>query len=383
MSYRYETYYGSYISKEEDGSTSSHRIDSDSLLEIRSDSKRRKPSGFLFPTPYSLSYEFNRGLVGTWENPGPGTLRSRTGQLGRLPGNGIAMNFHPLPGNARNDAIIKALLKLKDQNVNLGVAFAEAQATADLIGSTSTRLARAAQAVKRKDAKGAFKALGLSPNKRVGREISKGGNVPDKWLELQYGWLPLVGDVYGSVKELGRLQRDTMLQTVTSRVSDGTSGAVNQHQGGAGEATYFYVKETGYSIRLDFEPGNDFVNAMSRSGMSNPFEVAWERVPFSFIADWFLPAGDWISSLDATIGWKFYAGSESYLSKVSVKAFPAVGVNPYSVYQGSYKRVELTRNVLTSSPLPVRPGFKNPFSLGHMANGLSLLASVFGSSRPR
>jgi hypothetical protein len=371
MAYRSQNYTGTYTrTNKTTGQTSVNTVISDTVTENRSEFRRRKPKGWLNPTPYSLSYSFNRGVVGTAEIANDIVQ----GAMGRLGGHEV-MNALPLPGNARNDAIIKMLASLKDQSVNYGVALAEAQQTANLVGSTASRLARACSQLKRRNIKGALGTLGMRDNARDISRVSRFRKVPDQWLEMQYGWKPLLGDVDGAMKELARYPRQSWRQSVTGSVSATDGGSIELKHPVAGRVTYVYQRRTGIFIRCDFLPGNDFAASMSRTGLTNPFEILWEKVPFSFVADWFLPVGDFLSSLDATIGWTFGSGSESRFSRQQVLCKKSA--SNASRINGSYVAVTLNRSTLGSSPLPHRPGLKNPLSLGHMANGLALLNGAF------
>jgi hypothetical protein len=108
-------------------------------------------------------------------------------------------------------------------------------------------------------------------------------------------------------------------------------------------------------------------------------------VPFSFVVDWMLPIGDWLGTLDATAGLEFVSGSCSLLTRNTRRVIP-LGLSPpkdgyNSLKGGRGKFVRLTRTVYGSPPFASFPSMKNPASLGHMANGLSLLAQAFGRGR--
>lgn len=372
MSYRSETFHGSYTTTDKwTGQQYHDPTINGSVLEVRSDSRRRRPFGpWRVPTAYHLEYIFNRGHIGTWENANS----FRSGTFSRLTNHEV-MNALPLPAGAEDECVIEALTKLKAQSINFGVALAEVQQTANLVGSTASRLARSCNALKRRDFRGAFSALGVNASKGQVSAVSRLRKVPDQWLEMQYGWKPLLSDVDGAAEALARKDESQFRATVTARRSTGDSGSVDVNQPECGRATYHYSRETGCFVRFDFVPGNDFAAAMSRAGMTNPFEIAWEKVPFSFVVDWFLPIGNFISTFDATVGWHFGSGSKSVFSRQSIKSEPSPGTN--GRYDGFFRSVNLDRRSYDSVPF-VTPTFKSPISTGHMANGLSLLAGAFG-----
>jgi hypothetical protein len=127
--------------------------------------------------------------------------------------------------------------------------------------------------------------------------------------------------------------------------------------------------------------------AFTSLGLTNPALVAWELVPFSFVVDWALPIGDWLSSLDAMLGYDSN-NTWSSISTLQRRYWRTVGINGKSgiytntnEYSDYCERTRLRRTAAASVPLPILPSLKDPRSLGHMANGLSLLATVFGGRR--
>jgi len=284
-----------------------------------------------------------------------------------------------VPAWLRTRAEVDALLKLKDQNIDLGVAFAERSATARMVGDVATRIAKAYREARKRNFRKAASELGARYRKST-----------SNWLELQYGWKPLLSDVYGSCQALADSryaphQWQITVKGVSREEEYNFSKAFN---GGAQfyyEDRYFF----GSFVRLDYYPDNVFLIALSSLGLTNPLQIAWELVPYSFVVDWMLPIGDWLSSLDAANGYTFRGGSRSDLSRRSRVVLPTTAGGTLSgqtpewnnMLGGKSRRVELNRVVYTSSPLPRPPVPKNPVSLGHMANGLSLLTEAFGRRR--
>jgi hypothetical protein len=134
--------------------------------------------------------------------------------------------------------------------------------------------------------------------------------------------------------------------------------------------------------RIDAVPENELLISLSSLGVLNPLEVGWELVPLSFVVDWAWPLGNWLDSLDAMLGYTCRGYSSSLFVEME---WTLTGVSgTYGAkkiendYRGSKRMVYLSREASTSVPLPTLPGFKDPRSLGHMANGLALLASAFG-----
>lgn len=281
-------------------------------------------------------------------------------------------------------AVVKALGKLKNQQVNLAVAIGERKETAELLISTLSGLTHAARSLRKGNLRGVARGLGLSKVHKP-----KGQTFPQKWLEYQYGWSPLYQDVYGAIKELHQKDTEepqrnsvTVKALVKKNIGFSTFNKYNYARG----SLLNVVGEELCFVRLDYFMKNDFLQSLSRLGITNPVEVAWELVPFSFVVDWFLPIGNYISSFDAALGFQFRGGSVTRFVKRTcsggIRGTAPSPSNPYlyskSTY-GSFSRrgLKLDRAVYGSSPLPRIPSLKNPFPKNgkHIANAIALFAA--------
>jgi hypothetical protein len=272
---------------------------------------------------------------------------------------------------------VKALLKLKDQRINLGVALGEARETANLLGSTAKTIARSMGQLRRRQFKKAFRTIGADWK-----------SYPQSWLGYQYAVRPLLSDVYGSAEALQKEDLPSWVTTVKGHYNSETSRE-ETHYNGAYSSRVTVHDKAGVFVRLDYHPTNEFMSTVSSLGATNPLEVIWELVPFSFVLDWAVQVGDWLSVMDATLGYEFLSGSYSLRSESFRNA---VGVIPprkagdpvwdYVRSSSHARNIRVKRVPYASSPIPGVPVVKNPLSLTHMANGLSLLAAAFSGGVP-
>lgn len=335
----------------------------------------KQPDGWRAPTNYSiLCQAWTRASgVAIYRYNGGANLTKYTGD--ELHGDYIA-ELPTFPNGLRQQAEVDALSKLKDQSVNLALAFAERDQLANLVGTTASRIARAYRYVRKGDFRKASHELGKSWKKST-----------RSWLELQYAWKPLLGDVHGSVKELQGTDLSQWLVTVKGKKSS-REVIVRDSVTTASVPMQMIVKVfQGSFVRLDYHPTDGFMNTLTRLGLTNPAVLAWELLPYSFVVDWFWPVGDWLNVLDATAGFNFTGGSYSNVTRSELRSVSLGKMTPPSILVsnrmegGRGRSICLNRTRYTSSPLPRPPGLKNPVSLGHMANGLSLLAEAFGRGR--
>jgi hypothetical protein len=349
---------------------------------------RHKPQvKWISPTAYQMTWRTWRKAEGTCLNQttsdpnGLGQFYSgcvggsRFNSLDHF--NATVLESQVTDTSLENACLIEARTKLKKTDVNLGVAFAERNATARLLGDTASRMGKAFNNLKRGRVRSAMNYLGISHKSREPR----GSNVPNKWLELQYGWKPLISDVYGACNALSK--RDKSDWRVTAKASRTSrqvwTATFSNTDAGIGVAQ----SDTYAFVRIDALPENELIISLASLGITNPLLIAWELVPYSFVVDWALPVGTWLDSIDAMLGYQNASSSRSVLTRAN---WEETGIrtptNPSggyveNKYRGYKKLVKLIRNV-GGVPLPTFPRIKDPRSLGHMANGLALLASAFG-----
>ena len=350
--------------------------------------------------PASVNHPRNRA---GWRSPGgwshsklvdnpnpPGTLRYYSAlPSGGCPGGSYTeytlgrdwtlsgSSLPAFPSYLEGRAVSRALLKLKHQQVNLAVAFAERRQTIDMFKKHAKTIASQVRKYK-----------GRSP-KDWGKVVL--GNVrdtPNSWLELQYGWKPLISDVAGACKVLSNLQ--TGSNPYLARVK-GQSGAETTltWRKTSNTSTFFGFDVTdtwkhACKVSLYYKLRNPTLAAFSSLGLTNPFELAWEKMKYSFVIDWFLPVGNWLSTLDADFGWDFHSGTlTKFIRGGSISAWHRTGLPAGyadATYSGpAYKAdgFSMTRSVYASAPWGGIPRFKNPLSGLHVANATALLVQAF------
>lgn len=358
--------------------------------------KRRKPKVLVLnPTPYKFTRsridDASGTLVHTVSDKDTGVFRARYTYDGKLkPGetsistpnlfNDVYIQQPSSPSNLRNAAIIKARLKFKSSDINLGVAFGERKETARLVGDTATRLAKTVRELKRGNLRKAMDTLGLS--RRQTKPSTT--NAHKAWLELQYAWKPFLHDVYGAVDALAKRDKPDW---ITQGKGVQRINVDRDIISGSGKSRC-NVSVTGFelvSCIINATPTNDLQRSLSSLGVTNPALVGWELVPFSFVVDWFLPVGDFLDSLDALLGYEVVNGTLTTFKRAKFAMNGLSNTEFDSAYKREFKAswsaskqsIYLNREVFKDAPFATFPRIKDPRSLGHMANGLSLLAAVF------
>lgn len=308
-------------------------------------------------------------------------------------------------------ALNRHFKKLQNQKIDLATETAQAMQTVNMIADIAKRLATAFLALKKLDVVKAFQALFPTSRKELAND----------YLVYQYGIKPLLGDIVGAaehlaeyvlrarpVKSNGHAQKTFTFEEPLVSIS--TTGFTRVKQ-----------KITTVKIRVKygsvFQISDDLARQAAQLGVTNPANVVWELVPFSFVADWFLPIGDFLSSLTSLNGLTIkesyktvFIEHTEYLVDAWVYEDSSV-INPSGEHPtftesidpvyGSYtfqnpgpygsgylfhlshlenqsvKTVFCKREVIPLPEVPL-PRFKSPVSLVHVEEALALITQLRG-----
>jgi len=353
-------------------------------------SRRKKPVGFKMPTSYQRhSLEGDiwgfKNLYAYYYNPSYDAWAEYQGgaQGGvRTPWTDVSTQLN-VPSDVTNKAILQARLNLKDQKVNLSTAFVERRQVVNLITDTARRLGSAIN-----DLKHGRLPRSLGKLKSVSKSLKTAGQ---QWLELQYGWKPLLSDIKGSAEALVDADmKDTARYgaSVHGRASDVTN-YIDDRDGFfiyGGCPCHMYVNvNTRYSakVNLNFLMDSAPLVQAAALGLTNPAELIWEEIPYSFVADWFFPIGNYLSALDAEAGWTFRAGSIGEVVDSRSRIVLSENRDPHwnaglqnvRVFgQAKSRRRFYDRTTLSVAPVPELPSVKKTLSTLHMSQALALLA---------
>lgn len=286
-----------------------------------------------------------------------------------------------IPSAVINAAELEALTRLKDQDIHLGNFIAEFGQTERLIGSSITRIAASVRKWRRRNPVKLWDDVKRFQRGGCGRQYAR--RIPASWLELQYGWRPLLSDIFGAIQHLGKPDRDPLISV---KGYEKRSDQVNQSVTGlyGGSCVLGFNVEHECWVKLHYKLNSPGLAEVSSLGLINPVEIVWELLPYSFVVDWVFPIGPWLGALTADAGFSFIGGSSSRMSR-----FPEGGRvvsynwgnSPPGRTTGDLPVVEgnafsFQRTCYTSSPVP---GIyvKNPLSAVHVANAIALLVQAF------
>lgn len=282
--------------------------------------------------------------------------------------------------NMINACLVKALNKLKKQDLHAGNFVAEFHQVISMFTGHVTNIAQQVRKFRDRYPKDFAKA----------KQLQTGGlprfnwcEIPNRWLELQYGWKPLMSDILGGMAHLKkRAEKNATLNLTVRSFHEDVVYDENTFSG-AGLMTLkaHWLNQRKVNIFLVYAKTDVVLAELSSLGLINPAEIVWEITRFSFVVDWFLPVSNWLSAVTADTGFEFISGGQAVKSKriFNRGTLESMGSTPI-FYYGSLQvrgRAEYyKRTCYSSSPVP---GLyvKNPLSFEHAANALALLAQAF------
>ncbi len=189
----------------------------------------------------------------------------------------------------------KLVKKIKGHQFNLAVSIAEGKQTVQMVLNNLKRITAALVLVKRGRFGDALRQLGANPKKGP-KDISskrlESKDLSARWLEAQYGWLPLMSDVYEAATAYEMLTRARKSYVHCS------SYYVNPKRDfSASPLQYSYRGYRKTTTYLKYEMVED-ISGYRSLGLLDPLSVAWEIMPWSFAIDWFLPIGSYLENLN-------------------------------------------------------------------------------------
>lgn len=327
-----------------------------------------------------------------------GTATSLLGNIAGGPGDAAILTVGPPDEEFVTSSKAKVRKKVEGAKVNLAQAFAERRQVETMFIRTATAFSQSIRSVKRGNFIGAVKALGLKVTEKDLKYHKKWrksfhSSPPEKsvssaWLELQYGWKPLLSDIHASAELLAeRMRNRESVCNIRSKTTKSSSVSYSLHPF-AGATVGSIVKSDNQScvIFLDYTVDDETAVILGKTGLTNPLLLAWELVPYSFVVDWFYPLGNYLESFAAFDGLTFRGGYINFKRRtVWSGTGGATGFSP-SGFSYSYSGDLLVKNFYFGrkklngfSDLSAEfPSLKNPFTGTHVANAMALLVGAFG-----
>lgn len=176
--------------------------------------------------------------------------------------------------------------EIRGHSFDLAINMAEAKKSYGLVLNNLRSVGSGLVNLKRGRVTDAFRSLGV-PSRR--QRPLRAKDVSGRWLEMQYGWRPLIDQAYEAGKALESVTKPRKL---AFEASSKKSTRVN-HSGSLAFYELWFSVQLSVKIKAELYEEMPLLRAL---GLTNPAAVVWEVVPYSFVVDWFLPVGSYLSA---------------------------------------------------------------------------------------
>lgn len=273
---------------------------------------------------------------------------------------------------------------------NAAVFTGELGESVNMLADRTKQLAKAVIAAKRGRFAQAAYILGVGGHRKVShstkhRHRDDAGpqhaqRISDGWLELQYGWKPLIGDIYTLADQIAKSDKPRSRRLRVSHSIPMLPGCLPDGQ--------FLVTGGGSVSKQIIAYVTEDIPSWPRAlGLMDPEQVVWELVPFSFVVDWFIPVGNWIQARDfasRAVGTFVITQRTKYDVRMAAGQYRINKPRCYFGYDvktasvGWKKYVSLQRTVVPTLPQVPLPSFSSGLGRGsRLANAAALLFSIF------
>lgn len=297
---------------------------------------------------YILSYDWSNGRMDAFNRP---------------------RGLYPRYNGALTELDTELLLKIKDQKVNLSVSIAELGKSTDMVFNlardmvSSFRKLRSGRLVRE-----VIRDLS-HPRSRASKKVAK------RWLEYTYGWQPFLGDIWNLSNQITKsIQAGRFIDVIVrKRISD----SLVDNGGYSGIVMSRHVLHQ--KIHGRYKIDSVGLKYLAELGVTNPLAVAWELVPYSFVVDWVVNVGDYLSALDALVGvTDLTVVRSAMLSRLELQDILARN-GTYTKSPGkAYLSATSTKRLGASGSITPRfPSYDPHVGVGRMLNATALLRNLF------
>lgn len=149
--------------------------------------------------------------------------------------------------------------------------------------------------------------LGGVPPKLTKGAKGKAKSFANQFLEYHFGWAPALQDIHNSVSTMSNA--DFGSQRIDVHRHGKNQPPVVRHEIFTGDPPRLYYYDlssqtNSFSVKMGARVKISNPNAFlaNKMGVVNPLSIAWEAVPYSFVADWFGNVGQCLSAMTDFVG---------------------------------------------------------------------------------
>lgn len=203
--------------------------------------------------------------------------------------------------------------KLQGSEFNASIFLGEGHQTLRMLADSAIRIRKSLTHLRRGDLSGSARSLlegtSRSPLKPYSSmkqfNASNNKTIANNWLELQYGWLPLLKDSYALGEAIAHrlsepLEMKFSASLRKSKSTEGVPSYLGYYQMFPGDPIgryFFYCAGARADVTLRTTVFiKERPSLLAEMGLTDPSQVLWEVLPWSFVADWFIPVGNYLEA---------------------------------------------------------------------------------------
>lgn len=111
-------------------------------------------------------------------------------------------------------------------------------------------------------------------------------DVPAKFLAMQYCWLPAYNDLFAAAEAFEEISKGPRRKIFEA-------GRM-LHAEEVDTSTWLFPRREIEAYRRYTVEMYEELSAYRQIGLGNPASIVWERIPWSFVVDWFIPVGTYL-----------------------------------------------------------------------------------------
>lgn len=277
----------------------------------------------------------------------------------------------------------KVYSEVTELRANVALMLAERKESMEAIVDAMGRMAKFYKAMKARDFRHAAALAGVKLSRRRSRRGNANASskeIASLYLQFTLGLQPTAQDVYNLVT--GSL-RPIDARIVTSQSEKGEQEVTVDGDLGSWLCNVGYYSRCSVTVRA-YVPNdlNWSLHFLDQFGFTNPAALAWELLPLSFVANWFIDMGSFLSQFSAFTGMEIAEISETYTHKCAVLESSFVGPQAQAGYdQGNAMVIDQQRGyyvekrrILLDKPPILPPQFGPGISDALVGKSITLAA---------
>lgn len=240
---------------------------------------------------YSMRHKsaYSSKVATTMTNPFIGTFTDDESFANVYP-NSTAFPTNPF-GTAWTTAdeyklLAKLLTKVKGSSYNIGVSLAEVDKLASSVVTTVQTLGFGVADLALGNFRSFARRFGTHPPSYAKERTLRSRDLSGRFLEMRYAWEPTIADTYDAAKAFEALSNGPRSKVFKASRRKMTDYWV--------DLTYGRIRQSRTVRRIYTYEAYEELAAWRQMGLGNPASILWERIPYSFVLDWFIPIGTYL-----------------------------------------------------------------------------------------